>query len=294
MGLGSPAGLNINGMTPLSTLKDTFSTPYTSEMFSGLSPEDNLCLNKALFADERASKTPLMRTSDIKTPREMKWMIGGSEESMTSFISDMQYNRVSISPLSCKTLKRDFDTSTEDDAPMSAEKNKTPTRSNKTPPRSVSRSIHFADERDDDILDSASKIHRFMPSVTATEALTPRNVTQDSDDSRDMAAPSPFDASLTPIGSYDHGFWGNQLGFSPQHSTTFTPFKSPSLALSAKKERAPLSMLRAPLSSLSLNTILKKASATKKSAPGNAVVKSESVLSPSPKRQRKSEVAAGE
>jgi hypothetical protein len=229
----------------------------------------------------------------------MKWMIGGSEESMTSFISDMQYNRVSISPLSCKTLKRDFDTSTEDDAPMSAEKNKTPPRSmsaekNKTPPRSVSRSIHFADERDDNIMDSASKIHRFMPSVTATEALTPRNVTQDSEDSRDMAAPSPFDASLTPIGSYDHGFWGNQLGFSPQHSTTFTPFKSPSLVLSTKKERAPLSTLRAPLSSLSLNTIRKKASATKKSAPGNAVVKSESVQSPSPKRQRKSEVAAGE
>jgi hypothetical protein len=278
LSLESPGGLNIHGMTPLSSLKDTFATPYGSAMFSALSPEENLCLNKALFADERTSKTLLAKTPvSSKMPREMKLRIGGNEDSMSSFISDMQYNRVSISPLSCKTPKMDFK---EPDEPKSAE------RADKTPPRSVSRSIKFADERDDDGLDSVSKIHSLMPSVTATEdAQTPRNVTnnvtQDSIDSRDICAASPFDASLTPIGSYDQGFWGNQLGFSPQNSTSFTPFKSPGISLSTKKERR-------PLSNLSFNTIHNKPSSTKK----KASVKAESETTP--KRQKRTEVTAQE
>jgi hypothetical protein len=279
--LGSPGALNIHGMTPLSSLKDTFATPYGATMFSELSPEDNLSLNKALFADEdgrRSTKTPathVTQTPGSKTPREMKLCIGGNEDSMTSFISDMKYNRVSISPMCFKGLKRDFD-ATEDECKVE-EMDKT-----LTPPRSVSRSIHFADERDDSVLDSASKVHQFMPSGT-TEAQTPRNVTQDSIDSRDISEPSPFDASLTPIGSLDQGFWGRQLGFSPQN--TLTPFKSPGFPLSTKKERG-------PLSNLSLNTIHNKPASTKKAAAGNGKFKSENVRSPSPKRQRKLEVAA--
>lgn len=265
IGLGSPGALNIHGMTPLSTLKDTFATPYGTQMFSGLSPEDNLSLNKALFADD--SKTP---TAKSKSRRQMRFSLG-NEESMSSFISDMRYNRVSISPLSCKTPKVAMETSpTLSEAPKSMEKAS-------TPPSSTSRSIHFSDEVVVAEQSSASKANTFMTSVTS-EAQTPRNVTQDSIDSRDIAAPSPFDASLTPIGNYDRGFWGNQLGFSPDDSSALTPFKSPGAApLSMKKERK-------PLGTLSLNTIPKSESKREKMD-----IKTES--EPTPKRQKTESVA---
>jgi len=273
--LGSPGALNLHGMTPLSSLKDTFSTPYVTEMFSGLSPEDNLSLNKALFTDDDVrrptTKTPathVTQTPGSKTPREMKLCIGGSEDSMSSFISDMKYNRVSISPLSCTTLKRNRDEA--DNEPISSE-------AVKSPPSSVSRSIHFADERDDNVLDSASKLYQFMPPTSSTEVQTPaklQTITQDSIDTRDFPAPSPFDTSLSPIGAFDQNFWGRQLGFSPQN--TLTPYKSPA-PLSTKKERN-------PLSTLSVNTIHNKPSEKKNEK--NVDVKRKNTNLPSPKRQR--------
>ncbi len=262
-GLSSPGMLNIHGMTPLSTLKDTFATPYGTRMFSDLSPEDNISLNKALFAED--SKTPSYKS---RTPRQMKFSFG-NQESISSFISDMRHHRVSISPLSYKTPKVavDSSSSTISEDPKSVE-------NVKTPPRSISRSIHFADEHDENMLSSTSKVHSFMPTVPNTEAQTPRNVTQDSIDSRDLAAPSPFDASLTPIGNYDQSFWGNQLGFSPQDSTTLTPFKSPAVVLmsTTKKDRK-------PLSNLALNIIPKS-----ESRKSSLKIKPES--EPTPKRQR--------
>lgn len=106
--------------------------------------------------------------------------------------------------------------------------------------------------------------------AVASEVQTPRNVTQDSIDSRDLAAPSPFDASLTPIGNYDGGFWGNQLGFSPEDASALTPLKSPGAApLSVKKERK-------PLGTLSANTLPEGADVAALKASGE----------PSPKRQR--------
>lgn len=262
-GLSSPGMLNIHGMTPLSTLKDTFATPYGTRMFSHLSPEDNVSLNKALFAEE--SKTPSFKS---RTPRQMKFSFG-NQDSISSFISELRHHRVSISPMSYKTPRTTLDNSASSisEDPKSAE-------TIKTPPRSISRSIHFADDHDESMVSSTSKVHTAMPTALSTEAQTPRNVTQDSIDSRDLAAPSPFDASLTPIGNYDQGFWGNQLGFSPQDSTTLTPFKSPRIMLmsTTKKDRK-------PLSTLTPNTIPK--SETRKS---NLKVKSES--EPTPKRQR--------
>lgn len=277
MGISSPGMLNIHGMTPLSTLRDTFATPYGSQMFSNLSPEDNISLNKALFADD--SKTPASKT---RTPTEFKICIG-NEESMSSFISAMRSHQVLISPLSCKTPKVTSSVETPKDTPDARSSMETSSmmsedsRSSekiKTPPRSINRSIHFADEHDNNPLSSVAKVHSFMPSLPVTEAQTPRNVTQDSIDSRDITGPSPFDASLTPIGNYDQGFWGNQLGFSPQDSTTLTPFKSPGINLvsTTKKDRK-------PLLPVSTNTIPK--SETKKS---NLKVKSEG--EPTPKRQR--------
>jgi hypothetical protein len=266
IGLGtSPGMFNIHGMTPLSTLKDTFATPYASQMFTELSPEDNLSLNKALFAEE--SKTPA--SSRKRSPREMKFCLG-NEDSMSSFITDMRHHRLSISPLSCKTPKVAMDTSSS----LMSEDPKSTEKTIKTPPPSINRSIHFADEQGDSVLGSASKVQSFLQTEPVTEAQTPRNVTQDSIDSREISGPSPFDASLTPIGNYDQGFWGNQLGFSPQDSSSLTPFKSPGgILLSAKKDRK-------PLSNIALNTIVPQ-SATKKS---NLKVKSEG--EPTPKRQR--------
>ena len=268
--LASPGAMNIHGMTPLSSLKDAFATPYgATDMFSGLSPDNDLGLNKTLFADDdnRRAKTPathVTQTPGSKTPKLMRLCIGGNEDSMSSFISDMKYNRVSISPM--KTLKRDFEEMEED--------SKSPIMDKMTPPRSISRSIHFADEHDESLFGSSSKIHSYMPTVTA-EAQTPRNVTQDSIDSRDITEPSPFDASLTPIGSVDHGFWGRQLGFSPQN--TLTPFKSPGLPMSMKKDRAPLSTLK-------VSAVQNKASESTKSASDKATE------SPT-KKQRKEDVA---
>lgn len=267
IGLNSPAALNIHGMTPLSTLKDTFATPYGAQMFSGLSPEDNLSLNKALFAED--SKTPASRS---KTRRQMRFSLG-NEESMSSFISDMRYNRVSISPLSSRTPKVAMDTS-----PTLSTKSKSLEKSRTPPPGSVTQSIHFADTVLGGMESSATKTSDFMTSL-ANETQTPRNVTQDSIDTRDIAAPSPFDASLTPIGNYDRGFWGNQLGFSPDHDSALTPFKSPApLSLSTRKERK-------PLGTLSLNT-LPTATSQKK---GSVVTKQEG--EPTPKR-RKTEIVS--
>jgi hypothetical protein len=275
MSLGSPAAMNIHGMTPLSSLRDTFATPYSTQMFSEFSPGDNLSLNKALFLEDdngKYGKTP-MKYTPLATPRELKMVIGGNEDSMSSFIANMQYNRVSISPVShSRSLKRNLHAT--DTEPKTTEKEK-------TPPRSVSRSIHFADERDDTTHESPVKNYE-MPAMTSEAAQTPAPacVTQDSIDSRDIPAPSPFDASLTPIGPYDQGFWGRQLGFSPQNSS-LTPFKSPGLPLSSRKERM-------PLSSLSLNTIHNKPeSAKKRSKPTEGDEASNVLLSPSPNKKPK-------
>jgi hypothetical protein len=278
--MGSPvSGLNINGMTPLSNLKGTFSTPYASGMFSEFSHEDNFSLNKALFADEdgrpSAKKAPKSQTPKPKTPKQMRFSFGGRSEVYTNPIPDMQYNRVSISPLSCRKKGSPLNTtastcdSTLADTTMSSIKEK-------MPPQSASRTIHFAEERDDMQPESGSKIHRFMPSIT--QLSTPRK--RDADDSRDLAAPSPFDATLTPINSYDQSNWGYQLGFSPQ-AASMTPCKSPAMPLSVKKERS------GALASPSINDVLNKSSP-------NEVEASDKFESPAPKRQRTTPVVKSE
>jgi len=266
---GSPAlNMNINGMTPLSTLKGAFATPYSSELFSELSLEENLGLNKALFADDdRYTKTPIAKTPLSRplighTPREMKLNFGGADDSMTSFISDMRYNRVSISPVSHRTkLKKEMEQAS-------------------TPPRSSNKTIHFAQDERDDALGSAMKVNSLMPAIGTTDIQTPNNVsnvTHDSVDTRDVQpASSPFDASLTPIGGYDQGFWSRQLGFSPQGSS-MTPFRSP--PRSSRKERVPL----APISMNTLGADTPKSSGTSRKL---SEIKTEPEASPALKRQR--------
>lgn len=264
----SPAlNMNINGMTPLSTLKGTFATPYSSELFSELTLDENMGLNKNLFADEdRYTKTPNAKTPMSKplighTPREMKLNFGGADDSMTGFISDMKYNRVSISPVSHRAkLKQE----------MMAEART---------PQSTNKSIHFAPDQREGVLDSGMKVNSLMPATTSTDVQTPNNVTNithDSVDTRDVQpASSPFDASLTPIGGYDQSFWGRQLGFSPQGSS-MTPFRSPPPST------------RKPLAPMSMNMSIHGAETPKSSGKSRKLseIKTDSEASPALKRQR--------
>jgi uncharacterized protein YoxC len=223
LGTPNPSAMDISGMTPLTNLKETFTTPYSKEMFKQWSPEDGMSLNKALFADEgnRQPKTPNF------TPREMKIVIGGSDHSVATAISDMHYNRVSISPMSYKISPMSY--KTQDSESM--------------PPPTAPRHVHYTESRDDCLTASASKIHSFMPPMVLNG--TPRNVSRNLDNSRDVSDPSPLDTTLTPVGSYDQSFWGRQLGFSPPQHATFTPFKSPAVPMSKKKEGRALATLSA-------------------------------------------------
>ena len=297
MSVGTPSrGLNVHGMTPLSSLRDTFATPFSTEMFSELSPEDNRSLNKALFADEdvrrSTKKASNFRVSRSKTPREMRIVIGGSDDSLCNSFSEMQYSRVAISPLSCKKIGKDLDETAETEMDVT-DMDISLSSTKQMPPPSSTRSIHFADERDDSVTDSASKIHRYMPSMT--EASTPRGNGFDYDDSRDITAPSPFDATLTPINTYDNGYWERQLGFSPQNAS-FTPFKSP-IPMSTGSTRS-LRKDRAPLSAMSVNSVQKESQRTVDiNSPSKKAKASDDLQSPVAKRHKtpiKAEITAQE
>ena len=296
MAMGSPVGgLNIHGMTPLSHLKDTFATPFSSERFSHFSPEDNFSLNKALFTDEDARR--IQKTPNTKTPREMRISIGGSESSLTRTMSDLRYNRVSISPVSCKGFNRALEESSTTRHSTSSSVNKGADSKKGAPPSvtpSVTRSIQFADERNNDLTSSTSKVQRFMPSITVGDDHAPHDGMDDSDDLRDISEPSPLDTSLTPLGSHDKSFWGRDLGFSPQQLASYTPFKSPGVQVVSKKENT-----GGVLSTLSVNTLLnsnaKKSKrdasrVDKKIGASDKAKESISLQSPSPKRQKLSEV----
>jgi hypothetical protein len=222
---GESPALNLSGMTPLSTFKGAFATPYSSELFQELTLEENLSLNKALFADDANSPAG-------RSPRELRLNFCGADDSMSGFISDMRYSRVSISPVSHKAkFKREGELDQQQVA--------------QTP--NLNRTIYFADKnRDNELLHSVTKMNTFATN-TAQTPNNITNITQDSINTRDIAAPSPFETSLTPIG--DNRFWSRQLGFSPQ-DPSFTPFKSP-MPMSARKERA-------PLMALNMNTLKNK------------------------------------
>lgn len=247
--------MNVHGMTPLSNLRGTFESFYGNggeNVFSEFSPEDNICLNKALFADDADGRKC---TVTPKTPM-MKFAIGMAGTSINaSCIKNMQENRVSISPVATKTSRM----STTEKAPKSAWKEA-------KAPGTVSRSIHFADEDEmpGSIATSASKVYKFMPSdyidvgssnTTPFKAQTPMNVSKSSGTSKTYSGPSPYAASLTPIG-YD---WGRQLGFSPDNTTvgsSFTPFRSPSSSfeMSSSVKRSACKGDRSPLATLPTNT----------------------------------------
>jgi hypothetical protein len=269
MTLHSPEGLNIHGMTPLSTLRGTFETIYdSSEAFNGFSHEENMSLNKALFADDDGRKygrsAGAAKTPCLKTPRQMNFSFClTSGASNSGCIKDMKSNRVSISPLACKGFQP---SSSRADKGSSAESCSTHADDNSAPGTGT-RSIHFSDTADVEptVSESVSKtMYDFMPnSAMDNEASTPFRgvartpcgaVTLNSIDSKAFSGSSPFAASLTPIG-FD---WGRQLGFSPDNmATSFTPFKSPAASLTHLVSRNGRNISRSPLMTISANVIPK-------------------------------------
>jgi len=270
MGLHSPEGINIHGMTPLSTLRGAFESFYDcgNEIFNEFSPEENLSLNKALFTEDdsrKATKTPCSRT-----PRAMKFRIGMTETTTSSnnaCIQRMKSNRVSISPLSYKGFKRYSAENDEIELESALKCDKAST--------SVTRSIHFVNklenrksEIETKISDSVTKLSSEFTEVDTstpfkTGSRTSCAVTQNSINSRSITGMSPFAGSLTPIG-FD---WGRQLGFSPNSDagdyTPFksTPFKSPGpsvacrLQMSVKKSESTVG--RSPFTKMSANIVPK-------------------------------------
>ncbi len=253
MDLHSPDGLNIHGMTPLSTLKGSFEPFFegeNDEMIYGLSPDQNLSLNKALFAEDESRRRP--KTPCTRTPNAMRFSIGITDDATTSAcIQRMKSNRVSISPMAMKGYKR-YSAEADEIGLESAMKST-------DAPSSVTRSIHFADkpENDQKFVDSAAKITTaFTDAETTTPfhtgSRTPCAVTQNSiTSSRSLAGMSPLAGTLTPISD-----WGRQLGFSPDgDENDFTPFKSPSVPGSKKK--AERLFERSPLTKISSNVLPK-------------------------------------
>lgn len=256
VGLHSPEGIHIQGMTPLSTLRGAFESFYdggNEEMFNELSPEENISLNKALFTEDDNRK-------DTKVPRAMKFTIGVAENTESSnsvCIQRMKSNRVSISPLSCKGIKRNSLVTEEI-------KRESVLKFNDKVPASITRSIHFSDRSPETdksdyeikINDSATKISSVFTDVdTSTPFKTgsriPCAVTQNSINSRSITGMSPFAGSLTPIG-FD---WGRQLGFSPNSDAgDYTPFKSTPF-----KSPGPLKNVfgRSPFGTISANVVPK-------------------------------------
>lgn len=281
MELHSPDALNIHGMTPLSTLKgslDPFFEGGNEEMIYGLSPDENLSLNKALFAEDESRRRP--KTPSTRTSHEMKFAFGMTDSATKSAcIQRMKSNRVSISPMGMKGYKR-YSAESDEIVLESAMKSN-------NAPSSVTRSIHFAEKPEDGpkVTDSASKITtEFAATTTPFQgSRTPCAVTQNSTiSSRSLGGMSPFAGTLTPISD-----WGRQLGFSPDgDDNAFTPFESPSGSATEKKGQ-PL-FERSPFAKLS-NNVLPKASSQqnlKRSLNSENEISQNTKLGLTPKRQR--------
>lgn len=258
MRLNSPGDeVNIQGMTPLSNLRGPFGNYYGHggvNVFSEFSPEDNINLNKALFADDDGRKGTTPKTPISKTPAvTMKF----GKAINSSCIKNMKVNRVSISPVATKGVRLLASaTQTAEKPPKSAMKEE-------KAPGTVSRSIHFADDTEEDTRAAPNSVYKFMSSeyynndfATTTpykeSAQTPMNMTQSTAASSAYSGISPFAGSLTPMGGYD---WERQLGFSPDSNmgASFTPFRSPGLGIGSSIKKSASRAARSPLGDISKN-----------------------------------------
>jgi hypothetical protein len=244
IGPNSPHDFYMRGMTPLSTVRGTFGPSYydSAGVFSELSPEENVNLNKALFAEEDG------RNKDSSNQAlEMKFAIGSvkkEQTNRTNFLASLAGSRVSISPL-VKESQHQYTATAEGAAVVLDKMLQSAKKADGLATSTDTRSIHFAD-------DSLSAVYSYMPGITMDRQATtpfskqgivvqtPCAVTQGSvGTSADFTgSASPFVGTMTPLG----GDWGRQLGYTPQSDSPstygLTPFKSPGMdeiSMSAKK-----------------------------------------------------------
>jgi hypothetical protein len=239
-------GTSLQGMTPLSNLRETFSsTPFNGDDL--FSPSTSGDLNKTLFGeDPTTSLEAILKTPKSKTSSPVACMRIriGSHEKRTKEV-EQQFRHVAISPMTENGgIPRSKRYTPRATTPYDTS-NPAATNVSLDHPLSVSFADHHSTTKRRRITmdggGSASKHNLFLePPLSTTKSLsaqTPNNITMDTtaDDSssyRDISAPSPFDPSaiLQTPGTVDSrgggSFWGTQLGFSPSQPD-FTPFQSP-------------------------------------------------------------------
>lgn len=233
--------IGVRGMTPMSSLQDTFSTPFGKEIMEDLSPGGSN-LNKMLFADDNEFHDSFLKTPNFRGRREKLHFRIGNDSALGS-LGDMRINgvsishsRVAISPISQSAASSSF--FSEGDTELSscfkslAEVSLGPSSSTKKSPKDGK-----ADQDDSD------KVMMPPPKTPAPESK------QSTDD---MGAPTPFQSSskisslLTPSTAAstaaNSSFWSHSLGFTPGNS--LTPFRSsespgsPAIPTSVNKEPA--------------------------------------------------------
>lgn len=252
----SPNDMNVQGMTPMSSLQDTFATPFHKEMSEHFSPGDDDNLNKMLFADENEFRPdPFLKTPNFRGNREkLHFRLGDDSAIVKASMADMRINRVSISPISNTAAGASFfsDGDKELDScfkslagaslnftasavkshasPESAAKkgkDKDTSDSEKMPPPSCTLTARKS--RTPGMKLDVSDLDGMELPESAIKSHTPGHVTQD------IAAPTPFETGCKIMGSImtpstaassEPSFWSQQLGFTPGENA-FTPFRSP-------------------------------------------------------------------
>ena len=90
----TPGTLDGHGLTPLSTIRNTFDSPFPTECLPDFSSDDTFALNKSLFEESNLHATP---------PRRVQHVVRisiGSEDGIRACVSGMKLSSiVSISPI---------------------------------------------------------------------------------------------------------------------------------------------------------------------------------------------------
>lgn len=201
---------NFQGMTPLSNLRETFSTtPFNGDGLFSPSAD----LNKTLFGDdgpvsnlEAILKTPKPRAS----PKCLRIVIGGNND------VERQFRHVTISPIS-EAPKKQYTTG----EPSAAKPAITALLSCEKSTNEVANIT-----QDDSIMLDSAESSKRKRSLNLFEASSPKNIFRSKDVTSTtphnitMEAPSPFTV-MTPGGGDKNDSWS--IGFSPTEPD-FTPF----------------------------------------------------------------------
>jgi hypothetical protein len=258
----SPTDMNVQGMTPMSSLQDTFATPFHKGMMEDLSPGDDN-LNKMLFAEDGDYQNDFLKTPNFRATcvERIHFRIGNDSAIIDGSMANMRINRVAISPISQSAGNTSFFSEADSEfnscfkslaeVSLSATKQRDNVSAKigereasdkeMMPPPSCTKSSSKPKTPAVTELSKAPAVPGMSCSISKTR--TPKNSTQD------LGAPTPFGSAVRIIGSImtpstaassEPSFWSQQLGFTPgEHS--FTPFKSPAVTI-AKAEPKSTSM----------------------------------------------------